>query len=180
MWVMMRKGVALAGVLCAMSVSAHTVILESGRLHLRGKLVNGACTVASESEDLRVQMGQYRTNAFEGPGSFAPVSVPFSLRLTSCSSDVYNHVGIGFSGVTPVEDPQVFLASSDAASASGIGLALFDEQQRQIIPNALPLHYAPILTQEMTFHFTARYRAISENMTPGSIHSDVWFTLVYP
>ncbi|MDI4735744.1 type 1 fimbrial protein subunit FimI, partial [Salmonella enterica subsp. enterica serovar Kentucky] len=25
-----------------------------------------------------------------------------------------------------------------------------------------------------------RYRAISENMTPGRIHSEVWFTLVYP
>ncbi|VEB62337.1 fimbrial protein FimI [Salmonella enterica subsp. enterica] len=38
----------------------------------------------------------------------------------------------------------------------------------------------PILTSEMTLHFTARYRAISENMTPGRIHSEVWFTLVYP
>ncbi len=58
--------------------------------------------------------------------------------------------------------------------------ALFDDQQRQIIPNTLPLHYTPILTSEMTLHFTARYRAISENMTPGRIHSEVWFTLVYP
>ncbi|KAB0265014.1 type 1 fimbrial protein subunit FimI, partial [Escherichia coli] len=47
-------------------------------------------------------------------------------------------------------------------------------------PNTLPLHYTPILTSEMTLHFTARYRAISENMTPGRIHSEVWFTLVYP
>ncbi len=34
---------------------------------------------------------------------------------------------------------------------AGIGLALFDDQQRQIIPNTLPLHYTPILTSEMTF-----------------------------
>lgn len=115
------------------------------------------------------------------PGrEFASTSVPFSLRLTSCSSDVYDHVGIAFAGVTPAEDPQVFLASGDASAASGIGLALFDERQRQIIPNALPLHYAPIITQEMTFHFTARYRAVSENITPGTLRSDVWFTLVYP
>ena len=147
---------------------------------LTGQLVNGACTVATDSQNLRVQMGQYRTNAFSGTGSFASTSVPFSLRLTSCSSDVYDHVGIAFAGVTPAEDPQVFLASGDASAASGIGLALFDQRQRQIIPNALPLHYAPIITQEMTFHFTARYRAVSENITPGTLRSDVWFTLVYP
>ena len=104
----------------------------------------------------------------------------FTWRLTSCSADVYDHVGIAFAGVTPAEDPQVFLASGEASAASGIGLALFDERQRQIIPNALPLHYAPILTQEMTFHFTARYRAVSEYITPGTLRSDVWFTLVYP
>lgn len=177
---MISKGVALVGLICAMPAFAHTVILESGNLHLRGQLVNGACAVNSESQDLRVQMGQYRTNVFSGAGSFAPTSIPFALRLTDCSSEVYSHVGIAFSGVTPAEDPQVFLARSDTAATSGIGLALFDEEQRQIIPNSLPLHYAPILTKEMTFHFTARYRAISENMTPGSIHSDVWFTLVYP
>lgn len=142
--------------------------------------VNGGCVVATESQDLRVLMGQYRTNAFAGPGSFAPVSVPFSLRLISCSAEVWRHVGIAFAGVTPAEDPHVFLASGEGIGNAGIGLALFDDQQRQIIPNSLPLHYAPILTQEMTFHFTARYRAISENMTPGRIHSEVWFTLVYP
>lgn len=177
---MIGKGVALAGMLGVMPAFAHTVILESGLLHLRGQLVNGACTVATDSQDLRVQMGQYRTNAFSGTGSFASTSVPFSLRLTSCSADVYDHVGIAFSGVTPVEDPQVFLTSGDASAATGIGLALFDEGQQQIIPNAMPRHYAPILTQEMTFHFTARYRAVSENIMPGTLRSDVWFTLVYP
>ena len=114
---MIGKGVALAGMLCVLPVFAHTVILESGRLHLRGQLVNGACTVATDSQNLRVQMGQYRTNAFSGTGSFASTSVPFSLRLTSCSSDVYDHVGIAFAGVTPAEDPQVFLASGDASAA---------------------------------------------------------------
>ncbi|ECU7992979.1 type 1 fimbrial protein subunit FimI, partial [Salmonella enterica subsp. enterica serovar Toucra] len=107
-------------------------------------------------------------------------SVPFSLRLISCSAEVWRHVGIAFAGVTPAEDPHVFLASGEGIGNAGIGLALFDDQQRQIIPNTLPLHYTPILTSEMTLHFTARYRAISENMTPGRIHSEVWFTLVYP
>ncbi|ESH48164.1 fimbrial protein FimI [Salmonella enterica subsp. enterica serovar Choleraesuis str. 0006] len=89
-------------------VIAQPVMVESGRVHLRGQLVNGGCAVATESQNLRVLMGQYRTNAFTGPGSFAPVSVPFSLRLISCSAEVWRHVGIAFAGVTPAEDPHVF------------------------------------------------------------------------
>lgn len=78
---MIRKGAALAGLVLMSPVIAQPVMVESGRVHLRGQLVNGGCAVATESQNLRVLMGQYRTNAFTGPGSFAPVSVPFSLRL---------------------------------------------------------------------------------------------------
>lgn len=105
---MIRKGAALVGLVLMSPVIAQPVMVESGRIHLRGQLVNGGCAVATESQDLRVLMGQYRTNAFIGPGSFAPVSVPFSLRLISCSAEVWRHVGIAFAGVTPAEDPHVF------------------------------------------------------------------------
>lgn len=109
---MIRKGAALVGLVLMSPVIAQPVMVESGRVHLRGQLVNGGCAVATESQDLRVLMGQYRTNAFTGPGSFAPVSVPFSLRLISCSAEVWRHVGIAFAGVTPAEDPHVFLAAA--------------------------------------------------------------------
>lgn len=105
---MIRKGAALVGLVLMSPVIAQPVMVESGRIHLRGQLVNGGCAVATESQDLRVLMGQYRTNAFTGPGSFAPVSVPFSLRLISCSAEVWRHVGIAFAGVTPAEDPMFF------------------------------------------------------------------------
>lgn len=105
---MIRKGAALVGLILMSPVIAQPVIVESGRVHLRGQLVNGGCAVATESQDLRVLMGQYRTNAFTGPGSFAPVSVPFSLRLISCSAEVWRHVGIAFSGVTLWKIPMFF------------------------------------------------------------------------
>ena len=92
-------------------------------------------------------------------------------------------MGIQFQGVTPAEDPQVFLATSrpgETPVSSGVGLALFDEQQRKIIPNATAVSWLPIDTRELAFHFSARYRAISEHLEPGKIQSDVWFTLIYP
>lgn len=173
----------LLSIFTAIPALAHTVVVDGGRVQMKGELVNGGCAVAPESQSLRVEMGQYRTNSFTSVGSFSTVAVPFTLRLVDCSVDVSRTVGMMFEGVTPAEDPQVFLATSrpsDSRVSSGIGLALFDSQQRQIIPNATATTMLPIDTPEVTFHFSARYRAISEHLVPGNIQSDVWFTLIYP
>lgn len=159
------------------------VVIDGGKVHMQGTLVNGACTVAPESQEMTVQMGQYRSSLFKGVGSYAPISIPFVLRLTDCQPEVSDNVGIAFQGATPAEDPQVFLASTSVNgndASTGIGLALFDSEQQLIIPNTSPGYFAPIKTQEMMFHFTARYRSVSKNITPGNIQSQVWFTLVYP
>ncbi|VEB62338.1 fimbrial protein FimI [Salmonella enterica subsp. enterica] len=58
---MIRKGAALVGLVLMSPVIAQPVMVESGRVHLRGQLVNGGCAVATESQNLRVLMGQYRT-----------------------------------------------------------------------------------------------------------------------
>lgn len=179
---MTRTGILLCALAIAPAVNAHTVVIDGGKVHLRGELVNGGCAVAPDSQNMRVDMGQYRTNAFSGVGSFSTVNVPFTVRLLDCSVDVSRTVGIS-SRVTPAEDPQVFhgdIAAGENAVSSGVGLALFDEQQRQIIPNATAVSWLPINTRELVFHFSARYRAISEHLVPGTIQSNVWFTLIYP
>ncbi|KNC91722.1 type 1 fimbrial protein subunit FimI [Trabulsiella odontotermitis] len=164
-------------------VSAHRVVVDGGHVQLRGELVNGACAVSPESEKMRIDMGQYRTNAFGGVGSFSTVTVPFGIRLVECRSEVSRLVGVAFQGLTPAEDPQVFVAATrvgGAQSDSGLGLGLFDSHQQRIVPNDQPRTYQPIDATEMTLHFSARYRVISLPLIPGNIHSDVWFTLVYP
>lgn len=181
---MTRTGTLLLLTLAmACPASAHTVVIEGGKVHLRGELVNGGCAVAPDSQNMRIDMGQYRTNVFSGVGSFSTVNIPFTVRLLDCRVDVSRVVAIQFQGVTPTEDPQVFLATSrpgETPVSSGVGLALFDEQQRQIIPNETTVSRLTIDTRELAFHFSARYRAISEHLVPGRIQSDVWFTLIYP
>ncbi|URO00268.1 type 1 fimbrial protein subunit FimI [Leclercia adecarboxylata] len=162
---------------------AHSVVVDGGKVHIKGELVNGGCAVAPDSQSLRVDMGQYRTNSFDGIGSFSTVSVPFTLRLVDCSVDVSRTVGVMFQGATPAADPQVFMASSrpgESPVSSGVGLALFDPQQNLIVPNAPAKTWLPLTTRELAFHFSARYRVISEHLVPGNIQTDVWFTLVYP
>jgi fimbrial protein len=181
---MIRK--ILLFLLFAASVSAQAnrvVVVDGGKVKMQGSLVNGGCSVASESQDLTVQMGQYKSSFFKEVGNYAPVSIPFAIHLTDCDTEISDLVGISFQGVTPEQDPQVFLAATrigEIDSSSGIGLALFDSEQKLIIPNAAPGYFVSINEQETTLHFTARYRSVTQQMTPGNIHSDVWFTLIYP
>jgi len=164
-------------------LAKRVVVIDGGKVHMRGSLVNGSCAVAAESQEMTVQMGQHRSSLFPAVGSYAPVSVPFAIHLTDCLAEVSGQVGIAFQGVTPAEDPQVFIAATSANgndASSGVGLALFDSQQQLIIPNTAPDYFAAINSREMIFHFTARYRSVSETVKPGKLHSDVWFTLVYP
>lgn len=181
---MIRKVLFLMWLVTEIPVSAAQVtVINGGKLHMQGALVNSACSVASESQNMTVQMGQYRNTDFKDIGNYAPVSIPFVIRLNDCQTDVSHNVGITFQGMTPVEDPQVFLATTHMSGhdySTGIGLALFDGAQQLIIPNSLPVFFLPLSTQEITFHFTARYRAVSERLTPGNIKTDVWFVLVYP
>lgn len=68
---MTRTGTLLLLTLAmACPASAHTVVIEGGKVHLRGELVNGGCAVAPDSQNMRIDMGQYRTNSFSGVGSF--------------------------------------------------------------------------------------------------------------
>ncbi|SNY62295.1 type 1 fimbrial protein subunit FimI [Enterobacter sp. CC120223-11] len=179
---MIRTLPLLALLMASLSAHAHRVVVDGGSVHLRGALVNSACAVSPESQDLRVEMGQYRSNNFGDVGSYSTVTVPFSLKLVECRRDVASLVGIAFQGLSPAEDPQVFVATSKASGMpgeTGLGLALFDARQQLIIPNAPPDYYSPIISEEMTVHFSARYRVISLPLVPGNLLTDVWFTLVY-
>ena len=99
---MTRTGTLLLLTLAmACPASAHTVVIEGGKVHLRGELVNGGCAVAPDSQNMRIDMGQYRTNSFSGVGSFSTVNVPFTVRLLDCSVDVSRTVGIQFQGPHP-------------------------------------------------------------------------------
>lgn len=176
-WLLLALVMACSGAPLAKRVT----IIDGGRLHLQGMLVNGACAVAPENRQMNVEMGSYRSNFFAGVGSYAPLGVPFSVRLTGCRPDVLRSVGVLFSGETPTEDPQVFLAATrvnDRDISSGIGLALFDAERQLIIPNVQSP--TPLASRDNALHFIARYRAVSREITPGRVHSTLWFTLIYP
>ncbi len=127
-----------------------------------------------KKRDLRVLMGRYRANAFDH-GGFAPVSVPFSLRLISCSAEVWRRVitAVRFAGVTlRGRIPMFFWPAAEIIGNAGIGTALLmTSSGKSYLTRYASLHAHFNVRND--FCILPRYQANFENMTPGRIHSSV-------
>lgn len=156
----------------------HHVVIDGGIVHLRGSLMAEACTVSTESRNQTVDMGQLRSNLFTGVGSLTS-PVGFSIRLTECSIAVSDQAGVTFLGVTDVKDPQVFKAGQGENAATGVGLALFNQNGELLVPNVEPRIWRQLHEGENTLRFLARYRATSQQVTGGNADVFTWFALTY-
>lgn len=184
----------LTGFACLLGSSAAegrnpVVTVRGGEVHLRGALAEGSCQVSTESRDMQVDMGQYRTDIFHGVGSLSPVQIPFSIHLTDCNPALVRDVGVSFDGMTDPKETDVFLVTSGEGSPvgvsgregySGLGLVLYDRTGHQVIPDQIADTASPVNGREMVMNYVARYRATSREVWPGALRSEVWFRLVYP
>lgn len=167
----------------------HVVTTTGGDAHFRGALAEGACVVSAESQDMHVDMGNYRNNDFSGVGSESSSRIPFVVHLTDCNPQMADRIGISFYGMTDPKEPDTFLVTSGEGSPvgvsggegfSGLGLVISDAQGNTMVPDATPHQAIHVDEREVDIPFTARYRATSREVYPGTLHSDVDFRLVYP
>ncbi|MEZ6876811.1 fimbrial protein [Enterobacter sp. KBR-315C3_2022] len=171
-------GLLSLGIVPSLTFAETHVTVKGGDVEFRGAVVNAACVVDVGSEDLTVQMGEIRTDEFHGLGSWTDPQA-FTLELKDCDSTVSQDVGVTFRGQTDKKDPGVLAVIDGAQSAQGVGLGLFDSQGNQIIPNERPLTFTPIQDGTTSLHFTARYRATSNEVIAGDANTETWFTLTY-
>lgn len=161
------------------SDNKHDVIIDGGMVHLKGKIVGAACTVAIESKHQVVDMGKIRSNFFSGVGSDA-LPVPFFIKLTDCSSDISNSVGVGFWGNIDTKNPNIFKVTSKFGSgAEGIGVALFTSSNDLILPNTQISETYTLHNGDNRLQFIAKYRATSLQIKPGIAEAVTWFSLTY-
>lgn len=163
----------------AQAGNKHNVIIEGGIVHLKGALTAATCVVANESRNLTVDMGQIRSNQFNGTGSYAP-AVPFYIHLTECNTTANRHVGMTFWGATDNRDPQIIKVTDSVNAAQGVGVAIFDNSGNALVPNTETARWIPIFDGDNRLQFLARYRATQPEVTGGQADVTAWFTLTYP
>ena len=74
--------------------SAHTVVIDGGKVHLRGELVNGGCAVAPDSQNMRIDMKLLAPcialglSAFIMQSTESIISVCFNSSLLKYGGDI--------------------------------------------------------------------------------------------
>ena len=77
-------------------------------------------------------------------------------------------MGVTFRGVGDGKNPDVLSVGEGPGIATGIGIALFDKENRLIPLNSPPDAWTRLYTGPTTLHFVAKYRATGHQVTGGA------------
>ncbi|WDF89173.1 fimbrial protein [Aeromonas hydrophila] len=100
--------------LCGTAFAAGTT--GSGKVTFNGEIINAPCSVAPESVDQVVEMGQISTKELANGGESN--SKPFSIKLLNCEiSDKEDAVKVTFSGIKDTIDDSLLVIGGQAAGA---------------------------------------------------------------
>lgn len=154
------------------------VMLPGGNMRFQGTIVAESCRVEAGDRQMTVEMGRISSNRFHAPGEDSD-PVPFALHLQDCNTNVSRHVGVAFMGVADGKNPAVLSVGEGPGIAEGVGVALFDAEERQIPLNVPAKAWTRIYAGPNTLHFIAKYRATGHQVTGGLANAQAWFALTY-
>jgi len=171
------------------AVQNYDAEITSGKLHLHGKVIYGACVVTSDNADMHVDMGRFTLHAFKQSGDITTAARPFTVHLADCKSEISSGVNISFSGRANHQMPNLFQVASDEVSAgnarnnsedSHVGLLISDPQGKQVRPDGAPMVLRQASGKDTEIHFIARYLASSLRIHPEELYSEVRLNIAYP
>lgn len=170
---------------------------SDGTIQFTGEVTTSTCKVDAADANQTVALPKASTSQLSSPGAVTG-RVGFSMRVTGCTLDAagpgpvapVQRVSVAFEpgpNVNTVTGRLKPIAGTAAApAASGVEIALLNDQQEHIFIGASPTtsksQFVPIdtaTTGEATLNFSAEYVASSATVTSGTMNSAVTYSLVY-
>jgi P pilus assembly protein, pilin FimA len=162
----------------ALAENIWTVTLAGGDVRFQGEIIAEACRVETGDQQMIVNMGQISSNRFHSAGEDAN-PVPFDIHLQECNTAVSERVGITFHGIADGKNPDVLSVGEGPNIATGVSVALFDDEDRLIPINTPPRRWNRLYKGPTTIHLVAKYRATGNQVTGGLANANAWFALTY-
>lgn len=147
---------------------------EHDNVKFSGILVAEPCTIAPESGDIAVVMGQFNSQYLTDHGRTP--SVPFAIRLTGCDGTM-SSLTVTFSG-TPDTNLTDKLAINPGGTATGIAIGLEESGGSAIAINS-PSAQVPLTAGDMQLQYAAYVVATGPQITTGSFGATATFALDY-
>ncbi|MFG1174661.1 fimbrial protein [Erwiniaceae bacterium CAU 1747] len=162
----------------AFSGDRWNVTLAGGDMHFQGLIIAEACRIEAGDNQMTVDMGRVSSNRFHSVGEYTePVS--FSIHLQECSTAVSQHVSVTFRGVADGKNPDILSVGEGPGMATGVGVALFDENDKLIPLNVPAKNRYQHDTGGKTLHLIAKYRTTDNVVVGGKVKAQAWFSLTY-
>lgn len=144
-----------------------------GTVHFKGEIIDAPCSIAPESADQTVDLGQVSNSALKDKGTSDPVA--FDIKLQNCDISTYKTVTATWSG-TP--DVNMQTAWGITGTASGAAIVLRDASEKQI---ELGQETSPttLTADNTTIAMSAFLQGDGEAIVPGAFTGVADFVLAY-
>lgn len=173
---MMKKDCLI--LLTLMFIGQGPVTAHDGEVQISGSILENNCTVAADSQNLDVTLGNINSKIFTQAGdSSLPVS--FTITLQHCG-EAASSMAVSFSGVADDINSTLLAINSGGEQARGIGVAILDSNRTLIPLNTASKGY--VLDPEKTenlLQFYAAYTATGSHVSSGNADATATFSLTY-
>ncbi|AOA59985.1 hypothetical protein BFG52_11905 [Acinetobacter larvae] len=143
-------------------------------LRLKAQIVESPCVVASQSQNMRVNLGTWATKNMKELGDRTR-AMPFSIHLLDCNT---NSVKVSFAGPKDSTNSN-YLALDASSGAKNVAIEILDKN-RDLLSMG---DYAPVENlknmKTAKIDFFANYIATRANVTAGKANSSATFVLTF-
>lgn len=153
-------------------------LAHDGTMNITGTITDNTCVVSADSQNLTVEMGNVSSKQFYRAGA-ATRYEPFTIHLERCDAAA-SRVSITFIGTPNSVNSQLLAVTTQAQSAQGVGIGLYDSDKTLVPVNNLSGGTALTSRQaNVTLPFFARYVADGSDVSAGAANATITFTLTY-
>lgn len=174
----MNKALLAAAVVLGMSSLAHAADQGHGKVTFTGSIIDAPCSIAPESVDQTVELGQVSNAALQGSGKSTPKN--FGITLENCSFGTpaaKNKVAVTFTGMESAAGNGLLGITGTAKGAS----VAITQADGQVIKLGTPTKEQALQDGNNTLSFAAYMQGdgASAAITEGEFQAVADFTLAY-
>lgn len=183
---MMNKKTILSVAMCAAMFAGNAMAADPvvpvadqghGTIKFVGAIIDAPCSIAPESVDQTIQMGQIANSALESQKE-GPLR-PFEIHLEACALDTAKSATVTFNGIADDTDKKHLAING---SAKGAAIAMVNQQDGAEVVLGQPTKAVTLVAADNSLKFGAKLVSNLQNGTkavPGQFTATADFIMSY-
>ena len=172
---MNKKIIAIA--ILAGSAFASVAHAASGTINFTGNVTAATCTIDTGSKNQTVALGTVGTTDFPTAGSTSG-NGQITMVLSACPAGA-TEGSVSFGGTADPSNSNLLKLDS-TATATGVAIALFEDDGSTAIPLGKPSKTHPLSsTEQNSLTYFAKYQSTAATVGEGTANATADFTVLY-